>query len=66
MKTCPLKTKKCPAESDGRTALETRRRRAGRPSPGTHAVAAVLVDDDPVGKRLIMGLNVQSAFPRIQ
>lgn len=32
----------------------------------THAVAAVLVNDDPIRKRFIMGLNVQSTFPRIQ
>lgn len=32
----------------------------------THRIAAVLVDDDPVRKRLIVGLNVQSAISRIQ
>lgn len=32
----------------------------------THRVAAVLVDDDPVRKRLVVRLDVQSALSRIQ
>lgn len=32
----------------------------------THRIAAVLVDDNPVRKCLIVGLNVQSAISRIQ
>ena len=32
----------------------------------THRIAAVLMDDDPVRKRLIVGLDVQSAISRIQ
>lgn len=32
----------------------------------TYRVAAVLVDDDPVRKCLIVGLDVQSAISRIQ
>jgi hypothetical protein len=32
----------------------------------THRVTAVFVDDDPVRKCLIVGLDVQSAISRIQ
>lgn len=32
----------------------------------THRVTAVLMDDDPVRKRLVVRLDVQSAFSRIQ
>lgn len=41
---------------------------ASEPETGvtTHRVAAVLVDDDPVRKRLVVRLDVQSALSRIQ
>lgn len=32
----------------------------------THRVAAVLMDDDPVRKRLVVRLDMQSALSRIQ
>lgn len=52
----PSKTKKCTVSRDGRTILGSH----------THGVAAMLVNDDPIGKRFIMSLDVQSALPGIQ
>lgn len=64
----PSKTKNGTVSGDGHTTpgshLPARSRSPG--ARGTHGVAAVLIDDDPVRERFVVGLDVQSTLPRIQ